>query len=244
MFSLWRPKAGDAGPSRVRAWRQINHPLWLYRLVIRAGSLPVRLTFRTADQGFEKIPRSGPVILASNHASNLDPVLVVACLRRPLFHLGKRALFRNRFGSVFFETLGGQIPVDREQGGNEDSLSAGLEVLRRGQALGIYPEGTRTRDGKLQSARTGVALFAFLTGAPIFPVAIKGTFGILPRGRLLPRLFSPTAVIVGDPIRVAREPEAASNPRRCRQLADDVMVAIAGLLGLTYARSKVAGAHG
>jgi 1-acyl-sn-glycerol-3-phosphate acyltransferase len=229
------------GEEAVRAWRQLEHPLWLYRLVQRIGAGPVRFAFRTAALGIEKIPRTGPVILASNHASNIDPVLVVACLPRPLFHLGKHTLFSSRIGSAFLETLGGQIPVDRDTGGNEDSLEAGLEVLGRGLALGIYPEGTRTPDGRLLPGRTGVALFAYLTGAPVFPVALKGTFEAWPRDRLFPRLRWPTSVIVGDPIRVPRDPAAAQDPRRCRQLTDDVMTALGGLLGLTYQRSRAAG---
>jgi 1-acyl-sn-glycerol-3-phosphate acyltransferase len=225
----------------VQAWRHLEHPIWLYALVQRLGAGPVRFAFHVSARGFEKIPRTGPVILASNHASNIDPVLVVACLRRPLFHLGKHTLFGSRFGSWFLETLGGQIPVDRESGGNEDSLEAGLEVLQRGLALGIYPEGTRTPDGRLQPGRTGVALFAYLTGAPVFPVALKGTFETWPRDRRFPRLRLPTAVIVGDPITVPREPAAAQDPRRCRQLTDDIMTALGGLLGLTYQRSRISG---
>jgi 1-acyl-sn-glycerol-3-phosphate acyltransferase len=89
--------------------------------------------------------------------------------------------------------------------------------------------------------RTGVALFAYLTGAPVFPVALKGTFEAWPRGRTFPTLRSPTAVIVGDPICVARDPAAAADPRRCRQLTDDIMTALGGLLGLTYQRSRVSG---
>jgi len=230
-----------AGRDEVRAWRHLRHPIWIYRLVQLVGAWPVRLAFRTSARGIEKIPRTGPVILASNHASNIDPILVVACLHRPLFHLGKHTLFGSRFATWFLETLGGQIPVDRDTGGNEDSLEAGLEVLGRGLALGIYPEGTRTLDGRLLPGRTGVALFAFLTGAPIFPVALRGTFASWPRGQLFPTLLSPTAVIVGDPIRVARDPAAAQDSRRCRQLTDDVMTALGGLLGQTYQRSRVSG---
>jgi 1-acyl-sn-glycerol-3-phosphate acyltransferase len=229
------------GEEAVRAWRRLEHPLWLYRLVQRVGAGPVRFAFRTSARGIDKIPRTGPVIVASNHASNIDPVLVVACLGRPLFHLGKHTLFGSRFAGWFLETLGGQIPVDRETGGNEDSLEAGLEVLGRGLALGIYPEGTRTPDGLLLPGRTGVALFAFLTGAPVFPVALKGTFEAWPRGRRFPRLRMPTSVIVGDPIRVPREPAAAEDPRRCRQLTDDIMTALGSLLGLTYQRARVPG---
>jgi 1-acyl-sn-glycerol-3-phosphate acyltransferase len=227
------------GNADVRAWRHLDHPLWLFRLVQRVGAAPVRLVFGVSARGVEKIPVHGPVILASNHASNIDPILVLASVRRPLFHLGKHSLFATRVGRVFLETLGGQIAVNREAGGNQDSIEAGLEVLNRGLALGIYPEGTRTRDGRLQPGRTGVALFAFLTGAPVFPVAIKGTFELWPRGRMLPRLGVPTAVIVGDPILVPREPAAAEDARRCRQLTDDIMASIGALLGVAYQRSRV-----
>lgn len=225
----------------VRAWLRLDHPLWLYRVVQRVGAVPTRFAFRVAAHGVDKIPRTGAIILASNHASNLDPLLVVACLPRPLFHLGKQQLFRSRVGSLVLETLGGQIPVDREGGGNEDSLQAGVAVLERGLALGLYPEGTRTPDGRLQPGRTGVALFAYATGAPIFPVAIKGTFDVWPRGRMFPRLRRPTAVIVGDPIQVPRDPAAGRDPRRCRQLTDDVMTALGNLLGVTYPRSRASG---
>jgi 1-acyl-sn-glycerol-3-phosphate acyltransferase len=226
---------------RVRAWRHLEHPLWLYHLVQRAGSGPVRFAFRVSTRGVEKIPRSGAVILASNHSSNLDPILVVASVRRPLFHLSKHTLFGNRLGSIFLETLGGQIAVDLEAGGNEDSLTAGLEVLERGLALGVYPEGTRSPDGRLQPGQTGVALFAFLTGAPVFPVAVKGTFAAWPRTRRFPKLLLPTAVIVGDPIQVPRDPAAAQDSRRCRQLTDDIMTALGSLLGLTYQRARIIG---
>jgi 1-acyl-sn-glycerol-3-phosphate acyltransferase len=84
-----------------------------------------------------------------------------------------------------------------------------------------------------------VALFAFLTGTPVFPVALKGTFEVLPEHRIIPRLGLPIAVIVGDPIHVSREPSAAQDSRRCRQLTDDIMTALANLLGVTYRRSKL-----
>jgi 1-acyl-sn-glycerol-3-phosphate acyltransferase len=124
---------------------------------------------------------------------------------------------------MLFETLAGQIAVNRELGGNQDSIEAGLEVLDRGLALGVYPEGMRTPDGHLRPGRTGVALFAFLTGTPVFPVALKGTFEVLPEHRIIPRLGLPIADIVGDPIHVSREPSAAQDSRRCRRLTDDIM---------------------
>jgi 1-acyl-sn-glycerol-3-phosphate acyltransferase len=227
------------GDRKVRAWRQESHPLWLYKLVQLVGAVPVRFIFRVSARGFEKIPRSGPVILASNHASNLDPLLVTACLGRPLFHLGKHELFRNRLGGLLLETLAGQIAVNRDAGGNDDVIEAGRAVLDRGLALGIYPEGSRTVDGHLQPGRTGVALFAYLTGVPVFPVAIKGAFDVLPESRVIPRFGRPISVVVGDPLQVPRDSAAAQDSRRCRELTDDIMLALAQLLGVTYRRSKL-----
>jgi 1-acyl-sn-glycerol-3-phosphate acyltransferase len=199
----------------------------------------VRLLCRTSRVGTDKIPPRGPVILASNHASFLDPLLVVASVRRPIFHVGKAYLFRNRWMNWFLENLGGQIPLDRgPEGGNQHAVAAGLRVLERGLALGIYPEGTRTLDGRLLPARTGVALFAFLSGAPVYPVALAGTFEAWPRHRLFPRLFRRTRVIVGDPIRVPPDPAAAEDPRRCLEFTDRVMNALAELLGQRYERRR------
>ncbi len=205
-----------------------------YRAVQVLLGWVVRLAFLTKRQGLEKIPKEGPVILASNHPSYLDAPLVVASVRRPVFYLGKHTIFNNPFGSLFLKKLGGQIPVDRETGGNEDALQAGLRVLARGFALGICPEGTRSPDGRLMRARTGVAIFAFLTGTPVYPVAIEGTFRAWPVRRKYPRLFTPTEIIVGDPLIVTRDPLAADNPRLCRQLADDIMARLGGLLGQPY----------
>jgi 1-acyl-sn-glycerol-3-phosphate acyltransferase len=193
--------------------------------------LPARLLFATRRIGHKRLPKKGAVILASNHVSNIDPVLVVLSMRRPIFHLAKHTLFKNWFTRGFFEYLGGQISVDRDRGGNEAAFEAGKAVLARGLALGIYPEGVRSYDGLLTAGRTGVARLALLTGSPIYPVAIDGTFRVWPRGQRFPRLFRRTRVIVGDPIPVERDEQAAGDPRRLRELTDRVMYALAGLLG-------------
>jgi 1-acyl-sn-glycerol-3-phosphate acyltransferase len=224
----------------VRAWRVLDHPVWAYRLVQILFGWLVRLLFLTSRHGLEKLPKKGPVILASNHASNIDPVLVVASMPRPIFHLGKHTLFRHWLPGLFLQTLGGQIPVDRETGGNQSALDAGLIVLERGLALGIYPEGTRSSNGKLQPGRTGVALFAFLTGAPVYPVALQGTYEAWPRQKRFPRLFRRTRLLVGEPIQVPKDPRAADDPRRCRQLTDDIMTALGRLVGQSYRRSRLA----
>jgi len=205
-----------------------------YRAVQLLFGWVLRLAFLTRRRGVEKIPDQGAVILASNHPSYLDAPLVVASVRRPVFYLGKHTIFTNPMGAFFLKKLGGQIPVNRESWGNEDALEAGLKVLARGFALGICPEGTRSRDGKLMRGQTGVAIFAFLTGTPVYPIAIEGTFRAWPVRHKFPRLFTPTGIIVGDPVTVTRDPLAADNPRLCRQLTDEIMARLGDLLGQTY----------
>lgn len=222
-----------------RAWRFQRHPVWLYRIVQVSLGWLVRLLFHTSRHGFDKIPKTGAVILASNHASYLDPVLMVACLKRPIFHIGKHTLFINRAANFILQTLAGQIPVDRETGGNDAAVEAGVKLLQQGYALGIYPEGTRTTDGQLQPGRTGVALFAFLTGAPVYPVAIDGTFRVWPRHQRFPHLFRRTRVIAGDPIQVPKNAASADNARCCRELTDEIMRALGQLLGQPYRGSKL-----
>lgn len=209
----------------------------LFRLVQIALGWVLRLLFLVSRHGMRRIPKDGPIIVASNHTSFLDPLVVVASLHRPLFHVGRRYLFRKGLMSFVLETLGGQIPLN-EEAGNQAALEAGVGVLERGLALGIYPEGTRSPNGRLLRGHTGVALFAYRTGAPVYPVAIAGAFRAWPRHKRWPRLFRRIRILVGEPIQVAKDPQAADDPRRCRKLTDDIMTALAGLLGQEYERSK------
>lgn len=193
-----------------------------------------RFLFRTKRVGLRKIPKRGAAILVTNHVSNLDPVLVVLSMRRPIFHLGKHTLFTKPFRSWFFQSLGGQIPVNRERGGNEAAIQAAVTVLRKGFALGIYPEAHRSPDGKLRRGKPGLGRIAYLSGAPCYPVAVDGTFKVWPRGKRMPKVFRRTRVIVGEPRTYARDPAKAENYEACQRVTDDLMSDIAGLLGQPY----------
>jgi 1-acyl-sn-glycerol-3-phosphate acyltransferase len=224
----------EPGAHRVEAWNGRSHPLWLYRFVqFMLGPL-IRLVFNVRRRGHRTIPKRGPVILATNHASVLDPVIVVASMHRTVHHLAKHTLFRRWFWRFFFETLGGQIPVDRDRGGNRAAVDAAVTALRRGVALGIYPEGGRSPDGRLRMGRTGVARIALTAGVPIYPVAVMGPDRVLPKWSWFPRLFRRTEVRVGPPIWVPLDPAAADDPRRCRELTDRVMIALGDLIGQVY----------
>lgn len=213
------------------AWKNERHPAWFFRFVQWTLSPLVRFTFATRRVNHKSIPKKGPVILVSNHCSNIDPVLVVVSMRRTVYHLGKHTLFKSWPTRFFFGTLGGQIPVDRERGGNLAAVNAAVRVLETGRALGIYPEGRRSPDGKLCRGRTGVARLALLTGAPVYPVAIEGTHRIWPKGKTFPRLFRRTRVIVGAPRQYPKDPEHADDPRRAREITDEIMMDLARLLG-------------
>jgi 1-acyl-sn-glycerol-3-phosphate acyltransferase len=166
---------------------------------------------------------------------------VIACIPRPLYFLGKRYTFGPRLTAAFLERVAGQIPIS-DTGSNEASLNAAIATVEAGRVLALAPEGTRSPDGRIRRGHTGVAMIAFATGRPVIPVAVGGTFAAWPRTKRLPRLLARTAVLVGEPIRVQRDTDAATDPRRCRALTDDVMAAIAELLGQPYDAARLGAA--
>jgi len=211
-----------------------RHAIRTYRtLQVTLGPL-ARLVFPTKRIGVKKIPKHGAAILVTNHVSNLDPVLVVFAMRRPIFHLGKHTLFTKRFRAWFFQSLGGQIPVNRERGGNEAAIQAAVAVLRKGFALGIYPEAHRSPDGKLRRGKPGLGRIVYLSGAPCYPVAVDGTFRVWPKGKKFPKLFRRMRIIVGEPRHYPLDPAKAQDHAACQAVTDDLMSDIARLLGQPY----------
>jgi 1-acyl-sn-glycerol-3-phosphate acyltransferase len=180
----------------------------------------------------ERVPLQGPVILACNHASILDPPLVGCGLRRPINYLARESLFRIPvFGWLLHRWQ--VVPVDRE-GGGAKGLRAILERLLAGGAIILFPEGTRTRDGKLQPARSGIGLTVVKSEAPVVPVRVFGTFEAFGRFSHFPRP-RPVAVKYGEPLRFEQlrtEAKTCSKPRLkeiYQQIADEIMAAIATL---------------
>jgi 1-acyl-sn-glycerol-3-phosphate acyltransferase len=193
----------------------------------------VRLLWRTSRRGHQSVPRRGAVIVAFNHASLLDAPLVSASIPRPLYYLVKEVVFGGGVRAFLLRHVFGQIRL-RDAGSNAGALVDAIAVLELGRAVALAPEGTRSPDGEIKRGRTGVAMLAYATGAPVYPVAIGGAYEAWPRSRRRPRLFAPTSVTVGDPIVVERDPAASDDPRRCRMLTDEVMGAIAAQLGKPY----------
>lgn len=209
----------------------MNPYYWVSRTAIMSLAHAI---WRPTIVGKENVPQDGGVLLASNHLSFIDSFAIPVAAPRKVSFLAKAEYFtgtgiKGRFVRGFMEA-GDAIPVDRESSGAaKDSLDLALEVLRDGKAFGIYPEGTRSRDGRLYRGRTGVAFLALTAGVPVVPVGLIGTDKVQPVGARGLKMADVT-VCFGSPI----HPDAyAGQPagRARRQLTDDVMDAIAALTG-------------
>lgn len=157
---------------RERALRRGVNPLMYWTL--RAVLVPFfQIYFRMQRIGSEHLPRSGPLLLAANHRSFLDPFAIGTLVRRPVYYMAKRELFDRRVTAWVLSSLGA-FPVDRGAS-DHDAMRTAREILMRGDCVVIFPEGTRTRSGPLGTPRRGVGRLALETGAPVAPVAVLGT---------------------------------------------------------------------
>jgi 1-acyl-sn-glycerol-3-phosphate acyltransferase len=194
-----------------------------------------RAVWRPRVTGLEHVPAEGGVILASNHLSFIDSVVIPVVAPRKVVFLAKSDYFtgsgvRGTLSRWWFEGLG-MLPVDRDDTRSAmASLDTAMDVLQRGEAFGIYPEGTRSRDGRLYRGRTGVAQLALTAGVPIVPVGLRGTDELQPIGASRPRLVR-VDVAFGPSISVAGEYEGVPPGRARREITDRVMAAIAALSG-------------
>src|SRR5450759_5689430 len=210
---------------------------WTLKLVLTPL---LRLGFRIQVEGRDHLPRRGPVILAANHRSFLDSIcLPLAIGGRRMTFVAKAEYFEKRRTAWFFRGVG-QIPIQRSGGSASDAaLDAATDVLRGGGAFGIYPEGTRTRDGVTHRGHTGVARLARSTGVPIVPVGLIGTDEAQPTDKKLPRFLRPVTIRFGIPISPARyrdDPEGLA----LRALTDEVMFDIVQLCGVYEYRDTYA----
>jgi len=153
----------------------------------------LKIFWRMKVEGFENIPQSGGLIIASNHVSYLDPAVLVASLNRKIYFIAKKEVFKNTFVSFILKNLNA-FSVDRE---NVDMLAfkKAINILREEKVLGIFPEGTRSSNGELQELKLGAIKIAMKTGVPILPVGITGTHKIYPRGVKFPILFKHKIII-------------------------------------------------
>jgi 1-acyl-sn-glycerol-3-phosphate acyltransferase len=197
------------------------------------------LLFRPWAEGTENVPREGPAIIASNHLSFADHFFGPLPLPRKVTFLAKAEYFtghglKGLVSWAFFQGVG-QIPVDRTGGkASERALATGLRVLADGRLLGIYPEGTRTPDGRLYRGKTGVARLALESGAPVIPCAMVGTFEFMPPGKLRPRLRTRPGVRFGQPLDFSRYAGLESDRFVLRAVTDEIMYALMELSGQEY----------
>ncbi|MEU5212813.1 lysophospholipid acyltransferase family protein [Streptomyces sp. NPDC020742] len=198
----------------------------------------LRLLFRPRVEGLEHVPEEGAAIIAGNHLSFADHFVMPAIVPRRVTFLAKAEYFtgpglKGRLTAAFFRGAG-QIPVDRSGGrASRSALASGLAVLRKGRLLGIYPEGTRSHDGRLYKGRTGVAAMALRAGVPVVPCAMIGTFEAQPTGRRLPRARRIT-VRFGAPLDFSRHAGTADEHIALRTVTDEIMYAILTLSGQEY----------
>jgi len=180
----------------------------------------------------ERVPLAGPVILAANHASFLDPPLVGAGVKREINYLARESLFRSRAGGAILRGVN-CVPVDRD-GAGAGGLKAILDRLLAGGGIVLFPEGTRTRDGNLQPARSGIGLTVIKSTAPVVPVRVLGTYRAFGRHLKFPRPYS-VAVKYGQPMlfeKLRAEAKGCAKQRLkeiYQQVADEIMGAIARL---------------
>jgi 1-acyl-sn-glycerol-3-phosphate acyltransferase len=194
--------------------------------------------FRPWAEGTENVPREGPAILAGNHPSWWDHFFAALPIPRQVTFLAKSEYFTGRgpkglVSKAFFHGVG-QIPIDRGGGpGGDRALATGLRVLAQGGLLGIYPEGTRSPDGRLYRGKTGVARLALASGAPVIPAAMVGTYE-LTRGRLWPRPGTRPGVRFGKPLEFSRYSGSESEQPVLRAVTDEIMHALRELSGQEY----------
>ncbi|MHB1432173.1 MAG: lysophospholipid acyltransferase family protein [Streptosporangiaceae bacterium] len=199
----------------------------------------LRLVFRPWSEGTENVPRTGPAIIASNHLSFSDHFFAPLPLPRKVVFLAKSEYFTGRgvkglFSKAFFSGLG-QIPMDRSGGeASERALATGLRVLAAGQLLGIYPEGTRTPDGRLFRGKTGVARLALESRVPVIPCAMVGGFEFQPPGKLAPRLRIRPGVRFGQPLDFSRYYGLETDRLVLRAVTDEIIYEIMKLSGQEY----------
>ncbi len=199
----------------------------------------LRTIFRPWAEGIENVPRTGPAILASNHLSFSDHFFAPLPLPRKVVFLAKSEYFTGRgikglMSKAFFHGVG-QLPIDRTGGAaSERALRTGLRVLAAGELLGIYPEGTRTPDGRLYRGKTGVARLALEGRVPVIPTAMIGGFEFQPPGRIAPRLKIRPGVRFGKPLDFSRYYGLEQDRIVLRAMTDEIMYELMKLSGQEY----------
>ena len=209
---------------------------WFMKNLV-AGPI-LKTVFRPWVTGLDNIPKKGGVILAINHLSFIDSVFLPLVLDRRIFFLAKSDYFTGRglkgWATKAFMNGTGMLPIDRSGGkASEASLNTGLKVLHEGEVLGIYPEGTRSPDGKLYRGRTGVARMILEGNVPVVPVAMIDTEKIMPQGTTIPKVRR-LGIVIGEPLDFSRFAGLESDRFILRSITDEIMYELNQLSGQEY----------
>lgn len=211
----------------------------MYRLLRRIIPPIATPYLRLEIEGLEGIPATGGAVLACNHLSFIDSIVLPLHVPRPVYFLGKADYWDSWRTRWFFQGTG-VVPVHRDGGARgAGSLRTGVEILQRGDLLGIYPEGTRSPDGRLYRGKTGPVRMALEAGVPIVPCAVRGSDLAMPEGRRVPRR-GPITVRYGNPIDVSRYDDGSDRIQALRTATNAVMTAIMALSGQEYVDSYAA----
>jgi 1-acyl-sn-glycerol-3-phosphate acyltransferase len=209
---------------------------WMLKTIILGPAL--RLLFRPWVKGEQHVPLTGGAILASNHLSFSDSFFLPLVISRRVTFLAKADYFtgpgvKGWLTARFFRSAG-QVPVDRSGGKASDAaLRTGVRVLRSGEVLGLYPEGTRSPDGRLYRGKTGVARMALEAGVPVLPVVMIDTEKIQPPGQVMPKIGR-VGVVIGEPLDFSRYEGMEEDRFVLRSVTDEIMYALMELSGQEY----------
>lgn len=201
----------------------------------------LKVLFRPWTKGLDNVPTSGPAVLASNHLSFSDSIFMPLMVPRPVVFLAKSDYFtgrgiKGRLTAAFFK-LTNQLPMDRSGGAaSANSLDTGVEVLKNGGLLGIYPEGTRSPDGRLYRGKVGVAKLVLTANVPVIPVAMIGTDKVQPIGRRIPNIRR-LGIIFGEPMDFSRYQGLQDDRFVQRSVTDEIMYELMRLSGQEYVDS-------
>jgi 1-acyl-sn-glycerol-3-phosphate acyltransferase len=219
---------------------------WVLKYVLVGPFL--RRTFRPWVTGMENVPKRGAAILASNHLSFIDSVILPVELDRRISFLAKAEYFTGKglkgWAVRSFMLATGQLPIDRSGGkASEAALNTGLSVLRRGELLGIYPEGTRSHDGRLYRGRTGIARMVLEGQVPVIPVAMIDTEKAMPIGSRMPKVRR-IGIVLGEPLDFSRFAGLEGDRFILRSITDEIMYELARLSGQEYVDVYASSAKG
>lgn len=209
---------------------------WILKHVL-VGPI-VKGLFRPWISGAENVPKQGAAILASNHLSVMDSVFLPLMLERPMSFLAKSEYFTGKGikgrATKWFMKGTGQIAIDRSGGSaSEAALNTALQVVGRGDLLGIYPEGTRSPDGRMYKGRTGIARMALVSKVPVVPVVMVDTAEVLPIGSSRPRIMR-VGIVIGEPLDFSRYEGLEDDRFVLRSVTDEIMIALQQIGGQEY----------